>query len=100
MVARLVGPKMAASFRLVMMRVFDGTGIVLSWGMLLRSMEREGECLRFVGEDEGEEAWGDIGGVWREVTAAIAAGRCGECSNVGRALGVVMSVGSKWMTKS
>ena len=75
MVARLVGPKMAGSFRFVMMRVFDGTGIVVSWGRLLRSMEREGECLRFVGEAEGEEAWGDIGGVWREVTAAIAAWR-------------------------
>jgi hypothetical protein len=30
--------------------------MVVSWGKLLRSMEREGECLRFVGEAEGDEA--------------------------------------------
>ena len=63
MVARFVAPKMAGSFRPVMIRVFEGTGIVDSCGRSLRSREREGECLRFVGEDEGDEAWGDIGGV-------------------------------------
>lgn len=71
MVARFVAPKMAGSFRPVMMRVFVGTGIVDNCGMSLRSIDSEGECLRFVGEADGEEAWGDIGGVWREVTAAM-----------------------------